>query len=271
MTIPIAIAHAHFLPERRAFLDKMLAKLPGAHVSVSERKEHARIWAVRLWQWCAEHDDAGVICLNDDVDFHPDLAEIVSAMARAVPDTIFALHTNAQQAPMLMADGHRWFRSYWLTGPAYYLPPGVAARLLAFVDASSLVWGGNEDVAAAHFAWHEQKPIWHSLPAFVQHDVSVPSTLGYDHHPLRQSGVPWFEHQMADDTWMDPAHWKEREPPVVVCPFLPHDHLSKVERTLELGVPMCIFCMERPGHVMSQKSGASICRECVGGMMKVAR
>jgi hypothetical protein len=264
--IAIGIAHAEFLPDRRSSLDRLLAQVPGAHVSVSEKREHASIWAKRLWEWAATEDADATILLNDDVSVHPQLVEIVGAMVSAVPGETIALHTSVPVAPTLAAAGQRWLRCYWLTGPGYVLPRGGAQRLLDWAAAAprNLVGTMNEDAIGNHEAWSRQKPIWNCLPALVDHDVSVASTLGYDSHPLRRSCVPWTDPAFASGRLTHPDYWSPAGEPVFVDnPWMTREALARTERLVRFGNWLCCMCIERPGVVGSSTSDAMLCLPCV--------
>jgi hypothetical protein len=264
--IAIGIAHAEFLWERRESLSRLLRAVPEAHVSVSKEREHASVWAKRLWEWADAQDADATILLNDDITVHPELREIVAAMVTAVPGETISLHTSVPVAASLATAGQRWLRSYWLTGPGYVLPRGGARRLLDWSAAAprNLVATSNEDAIGIHEAWSRQRPIWGSIPAFVEHDVSVPSTLGYDRHPLRKSGIPWTSPHFAGAPFTDPSYWKPAgEPALVPNPWMTHDAMARTERLVREGNSLCVMCVARPGVVASPASDAMICLTCL--------
>lgn len=257
----IAIAHAAWDAKRGPALERLARQVPDATIFASERREHASVWARRLWEWAG--DDA-VCCLNDDVTVCPDFPDVIDALPH---HDIIALHTTAPAAPSLAMSGVRWLRSYWLTGPGYILGRGVARRLLAWADQvpRQLVASVNEDNLVMHFAWHEQKPIWHTIPALVDHDVSVPSTLGYDNHPMRRTNVPW--HALPS---LDLTTWPvlDAYAPLVECPWMPTVRLAATERALVTEPALCAFCWGRVGEMQSPATGATICTACLLECMK---
>lgn len=266
MRIAVGIAHAAFLEERRRTLRRLLDQLPGAHVSVSEKREHASVWAKRLWEWAEAEDADATILLNDDVTVCPQLVEIVAAMVTAVPDETISLHTSLPVALSLAAAGERWVRCYWLTGPGYVLPRGAPRRLLDWLARAptSLVRRTNEDAVGIYEAWSRQKPIWGVIPALVEHDTSVPSTLGYDKHPLRTSCIPWTLPPFEGAPLTDPSFWKPAGEPVLLeNPWLSRDAMSRTERLCRFGSSLCCLCLENPGTIGSQTSDAMICLNCI--------
>lgn len=279
MRLPmIAIAHAKWMPERARTLARLQSQLPGepAHVFDSLVREHASTWAVRIWRWVAAlREDEGCIILNDDVTVHPKLVDVVTAMATAVPDQLFALHCTSPVAPSFAEAGERWLRSYWMTGPGMYFPPGAAKRLLAWIETvpQSFVASVNEDNLIMHWAWHEQRPIWHCIPALVQHDTSTRSSLGYDNQPawMRSSPVAWDAsgNEVMRRTFesldiTSPECWKpDGEPMLVECPWMVRERLAQVERFLYDRPDLCSFCHRNDGSVASQNTGAKICKVCL--------
>ncbi|MBA0085952.1 MAG: hypothetical protein HRJ53_13215, partial [Acidobacteria bacterium Pan2503] len=224
-TIAVGIAHASFLPERKASLERVIKQLGGSEnplicVSYSETREHARIWARRLWEWAATRQEDFVVLLNDDVDLCPDFLQVCRAMLSHMEGEIVSLHSQLPAARSIFAAGGRWLRSYWCSGPGYALPRGVAKRLLEWMDhtPSTLLDAYNEDGYVNMFAWGTRRPIWHCLPALVQHDTRVPSTLGYDGHPMRRAEIDWtsFEvrHLHSSNGWR-----LDESAPFVECPW----------------------------------------------------
>lgn len=268
--VKIAIAHAAWMPERERTLARLCAALPEMGIVTtfrSEKREHSSVWARRIWRWAAEHNE-GTIILNDDVTVHPKLQQVVAAMAQAVPDQLFSLHCTSPVAPSFAEAGERWLRSYWATGPGIYLPPGAAKRLLAWIETipQSFVASVNEDNLIMHWAWHEQRPIWHCIPALVQHDTSTRSSLGYDNQPawMRSSPVPWTLPVFAGPSLCTPNYWlPDGDPMLVECPWMIRERLSQVERLLYDRPDLCSFCHRNEGRVASQDTGAKMCKVCL--------
>lgn len=275
----IAIAHAAWMSERERTLARLMASiLPLLHTDGDEvvsyasvTREHASIWARRLWNFAAKHDTEHTVCLNDDVTVHPQFTKVLAALTQAVPDQIISLHCTSPVAPSFAEAGERWLRSYWLTGPGYVLPPGAAKRLLAWIETvpRSFVSSVNEDNLIMHWAWHEQRPIWHCIPALVQHDTSTRSSLGYDNQPawMRSSPVAWDSDAFKDCIDV-PLHltafWKpDGEPMLVECPWMVRERLAQVERFLYDRPDLCSFCHRNDGTVASQNTGAKICKVCL--------
>ena len=240
----IAIASAPWSPGRDAGCARIIRQLEDVpYILTSKRREHASVWAVRLWEFVAEQAATEpVVCLNDDVTLHPQFEAIVEAMLEAQPRRVLSLLTNNPHAPALRAAGHHWLACYWLTGPAYVLWPEHAASLLDwFAKApSSLTRNTNEDNWAIHWAWDRQEPIWACIPGIVEHDTAIPSTLGYDNHPNRTSHVPWSD---ADVGMLDPAYWEQAEPPPwAPNPWMDVRAMQTIRGWVRGGVKVCEMC-----------------------------
>jgi len=218
MTIEIAIAHASWRPERRTVLRRLVEALepPAPMVFGSTEPEHSSVWALRMWRWAQHQRCSHVVFLNDDVQPCPEFILACGAIARAVPEAVVALHTTIRQA----TPQDRWLWSYWLSGPAYMVPRPLVRDMVAFCERwPDLFQRVNEDVMLMHWAWGRRRPIWHAVPALVQHDVSVPSTLGYDMHPGRQTHVPWSV--LPDARLTDEDFWRPRgSPQLVECHWM---------------------------------------------------
>jgi hypothetical protein len=267
MTIHVRIAHAQWDARRVAPLHALLSDLGhDAIVHSSTVKEHASVWATRLWRAAAGDLKAThTAFLNDDVRACRDFVAACEAITSAIPDEVVALHVTAPEASSVAP----WLRSYWLTGPGYIIPRSLIPSLLEFVESwATFARTVNEDNLIMQWAWSRRAPIWHAVPALVRHDTNVPSTLGYDTHKLRQAQVTWAERN-ADIT--DPAYWAVRaEPPLIECPWMPRTRLARIEA--RHGAPSsCSFCGENPPNVESEKTGAGICRPCVGAIAAVMR
>jgi hypothetical protein len=256
-------ASAGWLPERRKTLARLRAQVERTDrlvVLESPRREHASVWATRLWEEAARHDEPAV-CLNDDVILHPRFQEIVRAMVEAVPGEVLSLHTNMPGAVKVARDGHHWGRTYWLSGPAYCLPPGVARSLLDFPVPWTLRSSINEDNLAIHWMWDRQRPAWCAIPAPVTHDIAVPSLLGYDLHPNRVPTVPWENFPLA--RMEDPGYWRATsDPPHVENPWMSAAKMQHVRRVLVAGARVCSICCTEEG-VFGRPNGHAICPACV--------
>lgn len=277
-TVSVHIAHAAFLPERKATLERLLKQLAEQRgvshgfeprVHRSEKREHASVWATRVYRAIAAENPDAAIVLNDDVEVSPDLVASVRQMLRQPTSRMISLHASHPMARSLAEAGQRWFATYHLTGPGYVVRKGGARELLDWGAAAPKAWFEkvNEDNVAIQWGFRNREPIWNAIPALVKHDESVPSSLGYDQHAGRVTKVAWDEEIFRGIDLRDEHTW---DPPRGGVPFL-ETHwtdtatLLTEEIAISLGIaPMiCWFCKDRPALIGSNKTGARICHVCV--------
>ena len=213
----IIIAHCAWAPDRVEHLAMMLQRIPGALVSVSYVREHASVWFRRVIELA---DGKPFVLLSDDVEVCDDFSRACDSLAAAAPGRMISLHCTAPVAPSLLMCGERWLESYWATGPGLLIPDPVA--LLEWIDSMPkwLSTGSNEDGLLNHYAWSRREPLLHCLPAIVEHRTDIRSTLGYDHHTLRQTTI--FDAK--------PKSWPVPERPLhVACPWMSERVMARVE------------------------------------------
>lgn len=270
MTTPascrILIAHAEWSPGRLESYQRLLGELAGQGLlpfAFSQRslvKEHANVWAVRLWkQALAMTRGDAFLFLNDDVTVHPELWKHVPALQELLPEDVVSLHGNFAALAGVAAQGQRLARCVWPTGPAYLVPRAVLAGLVAWVESLPPGWFAgevNEDGVIASYLVHTKRPAYVTIPALVRHDVSVPSTLGYDHHLGRRSPIDW---SAATPAWTaaDVA-----AAPTLPVPWMTDAELEELDQVLTGRRPLCAFCVQRPGLVVHPIRKTAVCRVC---------
>ncbi len=269
MSIGYFIATAAAWDERRKEpLRRLTEQLQGAaHAVASPEKEHAREWSQRLYARALASDYDTFVFLNDDDVLPSGFAGLIESVIAAAPDQVISLATICPQAKT--HDGP-WLRSYLLSGPGYIYPRADLEDRIAFdsrVPAEMWVGHGgwqNEDGIGAMHAWSRQKPIWQTIPALVEHDVTVPSTLGYDAHPGRVSTAPFGYRSM-------PASWAvTEEPPHVPHPWMTIGQLERGRQACMGNVnDLCVFCRDLTGRqtFTSPTTGARICGYCVADIV----
>src|SRR5271157_2005624 len=192
--VVIGIMHAAFAEGRRESLKRLLAQIgaPIPYISASMRPEPVFVYGRRMWRWASEQDADLVGVLNDDVRVCPDFVETLSSMCKAVPGEVIGLSATGVEACLYAKAGHNWVRSYNLTGQGYAAPPKVFAEMLSFWESSAFFRSGRhnaDDTVGSQWLYDVQKPAWLSLPAIVQHDTAVASSVGHADHPHRASLV----------------------------------------------------------------------------------
>ena len=271
----IAIAHAAWSPGRAETLARLIAELEPQgvkpYVQVSEQKEHAQVWARRLWAWAAQQEGPAIL-LNDDVWVSPDLVARVDAMTDILPDEILSLHCQLPAARELAEAGVTWLRSYWASGPAMVIPKSVSPQLEEWMAKmpKSLLGKWNEDGYLQLWAWSRRRPMFHCLPALVQHDVDVPSSLGYDKHTLRSAVVDWRDSLYAEDGL--PEVRLDGPAPFVENPWMTTDTLMWMEAVMDglMAKGLCVMCQKTPIKFTSHISGCGVCGPCVAQCVTAA-
>lgn len=257
----ILIAHAAWAEGRRESLSRLLDQVPRAEVVTSTVREHASIWAPRLWrrafEMCKPYEWATF--LNDDVTLTGDVGECLATVGGEC-DAV-SLATIQPEAPAAFVAGKRWLASYCATGPGYSIRASALPSLLEF-HGKTLTNGMrarmNEDEVLSHWAWANQKPFWQCIPALVKHDVAVPSTLGYDNHPGRVATV-------LDEIKPWPDMSGEMPDYVPHC-WMGEGRMRAVRRACVNGWDfddVCVFCATRPVLIQSPTTGAGICGQCL--------
>jgi len=271
--ITLHVAHAKFLPERAETLARLLGQLEAqglrAVVHESVKREHASVWATRIYKAIAAEDPEMACILNDDVDVSPHLAAAMHAWVRMPTSRILSLHTVHPMARSLAEAGQRWLSTYHVTGPGYIFRKGVARQVLEYYARAprQCVTAWNEDNILIQFMYKLREPVWNCIPALVVHDVTVPSSLGYENHPQRTASVPWTDALFKDAnfSWTDQWNPGDKPVPYLETHWTPTSTLDTNEVAFTLGIdPMqCYWCLERLALFGSEKSGARICPKCI--------
>ena len=246
MKLDVAIAHAGFDERRAAPFTRLVKQLDAQGAKpltfVSPQREHAQAWAVNMWAELARRDVDGQgpdawIVLNDDVEVCPRLLEFVEAARLHLGEEILSLHCQLPASKSVVEAGGKYLQSYWASGPGYVLPRGTARKVLDYFAAMPRAMrdAWNEDGYLNMFAWSRRRPIWHLLPALVQHDTKVPSTLGYDDHTLRTAVVDW--NTMAPElVHFGKRYWRPDGPaPFVENPWMTTAQLVELEHQYDRG------------------------------------
>lgn len=285
--ISIHIAHAAWLPERKATLERLLAQLEPQgivpFVYRSEEREHSSVWATRMYSTAAPGKCDADIFLNDDIEVSGQLVAAVRAQFQSETSRIVSLHTVHPIARSLAEAGERWMSTYHVTGPAYWFRRGVAAQVMRYYGECPKAWTSkaNEDNVLISFMFRHREPVWNSLPGLVQHDTGVPSSLGYENHPNRTCCVPWNDkalyQSLPPHALVDPEWWHPRaDVPFLDTHWTQTKTLISQEVCNDLGVPpeFCWWCLARPAAFGSPKSGARLCAKCLhdtmGGVINTA-
>lgn len=180
---------------------------------VEDTPGHHSVWAPRMWRAALAAGTEHCVFLQDDVICH------TRNFQPYCIDHIVCLHTPHPRFGGAFAAGCLWARSVdGLVGNGYILPRAILEEFLVFrasVFLPEVLKDLNEDAQISLFAMATDRRIWHPLPSPIDHDTSIPSTWGADHHANRRPCAPWegvrgrTNGQIADVGRIYPAeHWR---------------------------------------------------------------
>jgi hypothetical protein len=263
---------ADFVSERKATLERLLEQLRTQTSCVtvhrSPQREHASVWATRMYRVAAAEDARGAVFLNDDVEVPSAFVEACDAFLNLPTSRIVSLAVVHPISRSIGEAGHRWLSTYHVTGPGYLFRRGVAKEVLAFYAESPKEWTSsvNEDNVLIQYLFRHRDPAWSCVPGLVLHDTSVASTLGYDTHPGRICPVAWTDPLFKDSPLSEPHFWRPTsEVPFIETHWTDHRALvtQEVANDLGVGADTCWHCGLEPWVQGSEKTGARIGAKCM--------
>lgn len=190
MKLVFSIAHAAHRTERVASLDRMMRAIisplmsDSLYIAAESGKPHE--WSLDQWtgavRRAAACDGTHAVLLNDDLVLCPDFMGVLEQVIAARPTHVVNLYNTHPLATEAQKRGLSWLTSVdGLIGNAYVLPVPALRAFLGW-RASSLTAGTvealSEDQLLNLWCMQYGALIWHTVPALVQHDVSVPSCYG---------------------------------------------------------------------------------------------
>ena len=198
MNIAVSIAHAGHIPERKPLLNRLYADLasgPYGLIHIESDKAPPHVWSERQWKVVLKPDMNAThgLFLNDDVILCDHFHETLEAVIAARPNDVISLYCSDPKAAHLVG---RWYTSRdGLIGNAYVIPTGLLVQFLEWRSRELYAWAKetlSEDQQINLWCMATGRPIWHTRPSLVEHDVSIPSCYGNESNPARTSVVaPW--------------------------------------------------------------------------------
>jgi hypothetical protein len=205
VSFALAIPHTPWRPERVETFQRLRDAL-GVHddVALPEHVFEARafterapnhVWSEAMWKWGTRQGASHFVQLQDDVIPAPDFWSALRAMVEAVPDEVIGLEVAAPAARALFAEGHHWCTTAdGLIGVGYVIPVALLRDFLEWRETrlkSGAVQAVSEDTLIGLWCITTGRRIWHPIPTVIDHDTSIASTYGNDHHPHRRPVVTW--------------------------------------------------------------------------------
>jgi hypothetical protein len=222
--ISLGIIHAGHVRERGPMMARLMRDLRSmlpercTHWRVHSEREAPREWARRAWHWAMSTGCNFHVILNDDVLIAPCFWGALEAMLEVLPKrTVLGLGTVSPGQSDAYHRGERWLRDgHGVVGWAYGMWT-EEVQLLADEEAQLGAYHrspGHDECKPECENWHEDSwvnsiledggiPVWHPIPSIVQHDVSLPSLYGNDHHKTRQAPITWDRFDLTS-----PAFWR---------------------------------------------------------------
>ncbi len=187
--LAISIAHAVHRPERRRTLTPMLDALADrqnyTHLECAPGKPHE--WSERQWGGAITMSTLGSGCthallLNDDLVLCDGFLAVLANVIAARPNHLINLYNCHKLAHEAQARGMSWLTGNdSLIGNAYVIPIPSLRHFLHWRETAltpGTVETLSEDQLVNLWAMAHDIRIWHTIPALVEHDLSVPSCYG---------------------------------------------------------------------------------------------
>lgn len=214
MTISLAISVAHCAarPERVETLKSMeqviRADPYGGAICIEAAPGKPHEWSFRQWKGAVNRSRSHCVLLNDDLILCKDFLAIVRKVIEARPNHLINLYNSHDLAHVAVERKLSWLTSVnGLIGNAYVLP---TEHLRAFLEwrAHNLTPGTiellSEDNLLNLWAMEQGALVWHTVPALVDHDTSVPSC--FDNTQVRKPTVGPLPDMSAVDWNTDAIH-----------------------------------------------------------------
>lgn len=214
----ITIAHAAFAPERSVAFEGLVAELePQCRefgVPLFIYHDHDAKGSLGPWLRCLEHGAAypettHVTFLPDDAILCPHFVKTLLACIKGKPEAILCFQSNHLNSPKVKAPWYTTVDGFTAFGGT--MPKAWAAEHLAWRETAieeGLLVQGDEGVNL--WAMATGRLIYKSVPSLVDHDTSMPSKDGNDHHETmspRRSLVFWPGVALQDVDWSaEPEH-----------------------------------------------------------------
>jgi hypothetical protein len=227
-TFSLGISHTPWVPDRVESVQRLRsglglegadgaeARIPGlvAYREFSERCPNW-VWSGDMWRWAAETSATHCIFLQDDDLVAPNFWPALSAMLETVPDEVISLYNGHPGTMTLARDGDRWYTTAdGLVGQAYVFPRPLLRDFLLWRHVAlrpRALDHIDEDTLIDVWAIHQKRRIWHPVVTLYEHDLTMQSNFGNDHHEYRGPMVTWRDAEVLGFSAPDlelPRWWR---------------------------------------------------------------
>lgn len=204
----IVITHAAFDEDRRKACDRLVEQLrteadcPFTVVCDYERKGSLWCWFQAMERGLAYDDATHIVWLPDDAILSKGFGKALRAAIEAKPNAVFDCVVNHSAATEPNPGG--WYS----TQDGYCGGAGVMPRELLV---EHIQWRANHlhrdvanDLGVNMWAMYTRRLIWKTGVSLIDHDTSIPSLDGNDHHECRRP-MHFVEDATSVTKWDGPS------------------------------------------------------------------
>lgn len=196
--LSIVVAHAERSAERRKTLrslimqfesegfafqgDKTWRHADGHRLTVDTTEGAPYVWSEAQWRASLAGEGTHCVMLNDDVILCDGFLRNLVSLLEVQPNVIISLYNISNLAKEAFKQNMRWVTTVdGLVGNAYVMPRAVLEDFLSWRDLYLLPEAKeklSEDQQVNLYSMANSGLIWHTVPALVDHDTTVPSLYG---------------------------------------------------------------------------------------------
>jgi hypothetical protein len=182
----IIVTHAAFDEARQASIARLLEGLTPCPYPIHIERDETRQGSIKTWLKACIHalntDATHIIRLPDDCTVIPEFNNVLPTLC---DDRIVDMFPNHPKAPQWLAEGKR---GYWTQDGCVGFTVFPRAELVAHLDwrSRAIVRDVGDDEGVNLWCIRTGRSVYKPLPGLVDHDVSVPSLDGHDHHAMRR-------------------------------------------------------------------------------------
>lgn len=207
-SIALGIPHTPWNAPRIETMDRLRTQLGNrpAYYREFTEKEPNHSWSTKLWAWGLATGADYLLQLQDDVQVTNEFWPHLRMMLEAVPDQIIGLESVHPVSQMLYERGGSWYTTAdGLIGVGYVFPRDVLFEFMAWRQNKlrpGAIYAISEDTMIDVFCMATGRKVWHPVPTIIDHDVSLSSTYGNDHHSHRRPVVTTVRGAISRSNWM---------------------------------------------------------------------
>jgi hypothetical protein len=161
-------------------LNKRVGSDVSVEVDTTEGTWH--VWAPAMWKRAVSLGKPYCLLLNDDLILPEWFWRDLELVIKARPDQVINLYNTHPVADFALSKGIRWLTSFdGLIGNAYVFPTEDLKDFLSWREEVLTFYGRRdltEDQQINLWAMCKRRLVYHTVPALVDHETSIPSLYG---------------------------------------------------------------------------------------------